>query len=168
MIVIGIMGVLVTMGVPIVVKAWKKAPMGNAISDIVKVSSEARRQAITYGREVDLMFYPLEGRFVVGSAAAPPPGTPGPAPRVPPAGGSLAGSDTAGQFPREITIEMLDINKLRHDFRLDETARVRFFPNGTCDELTLILLSDGGERREIMLEVTTGLAMVESDPSRFR
>jgi hypothetical protein len=63
---------------------------------------------------------------------------------------------------------MLDINKLRHDFLNDESARVRFLPNGTCDELTLILLSDRGERREIMLEITTGLATVESDPLKFR
>ena len=63
---------------------------------------------------------------------------------------------------------MLDINKLKHDFRLDETARVRFFPNGTSDELTLILLSEKNERCEILLEVTTGLAEVEWDPNKFR
>ena len=74
----------------------------------------------------------------------------------------------AGQFPPEVQIELLDINKLPHEFKSDESCKVRFFPNGTCDELTVILLSDQGERREIMLEVTTGLTMVESDPLRFR
>jgi hypothetical protein len=58
---------------------------------------------------------------------------------------------------------MLDINKWKHDFRDDELARVRFFPNGTSDELTLILSSDHGEQRGIVLEVTTGLASVLSE-----
>jgi prepilin-type N-terminal cleavage/methylation domain-containing protein len=168
MIVVGIMGVIVTMGVPIVVKAWKKAPMGKALSELVEVCSHARAQAIMQGKQVDLMFYPQEGRFSIGgSAAASAPGAPAVV-QVSIPGGSSPGSGSAGQFPREITIEMLDINKLPHDFRLDESAKVRFFPNGTCDELTVILLSDRGERREVMLEVTTALAMVESDPRRFR
>ena len=42
-----------------------------------------------------------------------------------------------------------------------------FFPNGTCDELTLILLSDRGEQRAVLLEVTTSLAMVENDTSKL-
>ena len=36
-------------------------------------------------------------------------------------------------------------------------ARVRFFANGTSDEMTLVL-SSGGEYRKITLEVTTALA----------
>ncbi len=41
-------------------------------------------------------------------------------------------------------------------------ARVRFFPNGTSDEMTLIMHS-GDQYRKITLEVTTGLASVEVD-----
>jgi hypothetical protein len=36
---------------------------------------------------------------------------------------------------------------------------VRFFANGTSDEMTLVL-SSGGEYRKITLEVTTALASV--------
>ncbi len=39
---------------------------------------------------------------------------------------------------------------------------MRFFPNGTCDELTLVLRSDRNEYRKISLEVTTALARVET------
>jgi len=163
MIVVGIMGILLTMGVPIVYRAWNRAPMAKALSEVIEVCSRARAVAIMQGKPVDLMFYPLEGRFAVAGAAA----STERGPRVPLAG-AISGSGDSGQLPPEIMIEMLDINKLKHDFRLDETARVRFFPNGTCDELTLILLSDRGERREILLEVTTGLASVESDVSKFR
>ena len=40
-------------------------------------------------------------------------------------------------------------------------ARVRFFSNGTSDELTLVLQSDKGEMRKITLEPMTGHAEVE-------
>ncbi len=162
MIVVGIMGIIVTMGVPIVYRAWKKAPMAKALSELVEVCSRARAVAIMQGRPVDLMFYPQEGRFAISGATA----SVSRGPRIP-LGGPISGSGDSGQFPPEITIQMLDINKLRHDFSLDETARVRFFPNGTCDELTLILMSDRGEQRAVMLEVTTSLAVVENDPSKL-
>lgn len=170
MIVVGIMGILMTTGVPIVYRAWKKAPMAKAISEVMEVCSNARAQAIMQGRQVDMVFYPSQGRFAVGGApAAASPAREAPGTETAAAAGvSLPGSGNSGQLPESITIEMLDINKLKHDFRLDDVARVRFFPNGTCDELTLILLSDRNERCEILLEVTTGLAEVEWDPNKFR
>lgn len=171
MIVVGIMGILLTMGVPIVYRAWNKAPMTKAISEVVEACSSARAQAIMQGRQVDLVFSPRERppRFAVSGSTAPAQTAQqsgvvsAVAPTV-----SLASTGNSGQLPDSIAIEMLDINKLRHDFMNDESARVRFFPNGTCDELTLILVSDRGERRELLLEVTTGLATVESNPLKFR
>jgi hypothetical protein len=169
------MGVVLTMGVPIVYKAWHKAPMSKAISDIVEVCSHARALAIMQGKEVDVVFHPREGRFEVSSPAASaqaqpgtPPGQIPPAPAFPTNSVPSSGSGLSAQLSEKILIEMMDINKLPHEFRDDEVARVRFFPNGTCDELTLILVSDQNERREITLEITTGLANVESDPRRFK
>ena len=63
---------------------------------------------------------------------------------------------------------MFDIGKQQHDFMDDETATVRFFPNGTCDELTLVIGPNPAETYEIKLEVTTGLVTVESSAHRFR
>ena len=53
---------------------------------------------------------------------------------------------------------MLDVNLV--EYKDADEARVRFFPNGTSDEMTLILHS-GDQYREIALEVTTGLASME-------
>jgi hypothetical protein len=75
-------------------------------------------------------------------------------------------SGLTGQFSEAIFIEMLDVNLTEH--KDDEEVRVRFYPNGTCDELTLILRSDKNEWRKISLEVTTALASVESDPNKWR
>ena len=182
MIVVGIMGVVLTMGVPIVYKAWHKAPMSKAISDIIEVCSHARALAIMQGRPVDVVFHPREGRLEIGSAAplaapatTPAPGTPtvrvahgAPSQAFAMPASPAPGSGLSAQLSEKILIEMMDINKLPHDFRDDDIARVRFYPNGTCDELTLILVSDQNERREITLEITTALANVESDPRRFR
>jgi prepilin-type N-terminal cleavage/methylation domain-containing protein len=175
MVVVAIMGVVLTMGVPIVYKAWHKAPMSQAISDVIEVCSHARALAIMQGREVDVVFHPREGRLEVGSSATPAPARPGapraqtqPSSALPTSVAPAAGSGLSARLPEKILIEMMDINKLPHEFRDDDVANVRFFPNGTCDELTLILVSDQNERREITLEITTGLANVESDPRHFR
>jgi prepilin-type N-terminal cleavage/methylation domain-containing protein len=60
-------------------------------------------------------------------------------------------------LPDGVDIAMLDINLL--DFGASDAARVRFFPNGTCDELTLVLHS-GDEWQKITLEFSTALASV--------
>lgn len=65
-----------------------------------------------------------------------------------------------------IQIEGIRLNFL--DYTEDEIVRVQFFPNGTSDEFSVFLLSDQGERRQIFLEVVTGLADVEVDPQKFR
>jgi hypothetical protein len=54
----------------------------------------------------------------------------------------------------------LDINL--SEYRESEWARVRFFPNGTSDEMTLVLRSEKNEWRKVSLEVTTGLASVDN------
>jgi prepilin-type N-terminal cleavage/methylation domain-containing protein len=180
MIVVGIMGIVLTMSVPIVWKIWHKPPMNKAITDIIEVCSNARARAILQGREVDLMIHPREGRFDLSATAPPPaqnqnaagnpaPFAPQPAPQpVPqPAPFSMSGSGLSAQLDRVI-IEDLDINKIPGGFRDAEQARVRFFPNGTADEMSLFLLSDTGQRCEILLEVTTGLANVEWEVRRFR
>jgi prepilin-type N-terminal cleavage/methylation domain-containing protein len=176
MIVVAIMGIVLTMGVPIVYKVWHKAPMSQAVSDLIEVCSHARALAILQGKEVDVVFHPREGRFEVGSSPvtvstqkSASSGQQPPAAAIFPTSSAPApGSGLSARLSEKVLIEMMDINKLPHEFRDDDLARVRFFPNGTCDELTLILVSDQNERREITLEITTGLANVESDPRRFK
>ena len=173
MLVVGIMGVVLTMGVPIVYKVSHRAPMTKAVSEIVEVCSHARALAIMQGREVDVVFHPREGRLEVGSPATytnavPQHGSSSPSPALAMNAAAPTGAGLSAHLSERVMIELMDINKLPHEFRDDDLARVRFFPNGTCDELTLILVSDQNERREITLEITTGLANVESDPRRFQ
>lgn len=172
MVVIGIMGVIMGVGVPIVYKVLHRAPMAEALKNVVEVCSNARAQAIMEGREVDVMFHPRSGALEISRAPAGPPASAAPAPTPPPnpAAGAVSHSGRSARLSDHIRIDMLDINKWKHDFREDEIARVRFFPNGTSDELTLILSSDRGEQRGVVLEVTTGLASVlsEADLQKLR
>jgi prepilin-type N-terminal cleavage/methylation domain-containing protein len=165
MIVVGIMGIILTMSVPLVYKVFHRAPMAEALKNIQEVCSNARAQAIMQGKEVDVVFHPRDGRIEISASAlpTPPANAPEPIPQTAGVTVSPAQSGRAAKLSDHVRIDMLDINKLKHDFRDDEIARVRFFPNGTSDELTLILSSDRSEQRGITLEVTTGLASVLSE-----
>jgi prepilin-type N-terminal cleavage/methylation domain-containing protein len=150
MVVIGILGLILTMGAPPFFRILQPRGMSKAVSEVQEVCSNARAQAILKGTTAEVVFHPLERRFeAVGLA----PGA---------AQSSTPGSGQAGRFPDDFTIEMLDINLL--EYRESDVAHVRFFPNGTSDEMTLIILrTDTNERRAISLEVTTGLATILSE-----
>jgi prepilin-type N-terminal cleavage/methylation domain-containing protein len=163
MVVMGIMAILMTMGVPLVYRATHKLPMSRALADIVEVFSNARARAILQGHMTEVIFHPMEKRLEVGGAG-------GSAPRAEnPNGGTMEvasapapGSGLSAQISERVDIDMLDVNLT--EYSQSELARVRFYPNGTCDEMTLILRDrDGGEQRGIVLEITTGLASILSD-----
>lgn len=160
MIVVGIMGIVMTMGVPLVYKVFRKAPFTKAITDIVEVCSHARARAILRGSMTEVVFHPRDGRLEVsGGAAAPSPEAGAAAGNFDVQPRSSSGSGTSAQISLDhVAIEMLDINLI--EYKDEETARARFYPNGTCDELTIILRSDQGDWKKISLEVTTSLAMV--------
>ena len=165
MIVVAIMGIVMAMSVPIVYKVWRKAPMRQAVKDIVEVCSHARARAIMQGTITEVVIHPKENRLeLAGAGSAPPRPTqragqwrsvrrrrPGPACRR--------------SFPTEIIIETLDVNMSGVEFNDYDQVRIRFYPNGISDEMRMILF-DGRDRMGIELEITTGLANVVPDPLR--
>jgi len=165
MIVVAIMGIVMTMSVPIVYKVWRKAPMRKAVADVVEVCSHARARAIMQGAMTEVVFHPKENRLeIAGAASAPrPAGGEGDAavPNAPPA----SGSGLSAQLSDQIIIEALDINMSGVEYNDAEVAKIRFYPNGISDEMRMILF-DGRNRIGIELEITTGLASVVNDPLR--
>jgi prepilin-type N-terminal cleavage/methylation domain-containing protein len=162
MIVVGIMGLAVAISVPIVYKVTHKSPFYAAITDLVEVCSNARAQAILQNRITEVVFFPQEGRVELRGAG----GSPAFPKRASAAGLKISG--TSAIISNRVNVDMLDINLI--EYRDKETALVRFYPNGTCDEMTVVLRSEDGEQRGIVLEVTTGLASVLSiaDLQRLR
>jgi prepilin-type N-terminal cleavage/methylation domain-containing protein len=146
MIVVAIIGLIAAMGLPAIIKVLQKEGMRKAVSDVTDVCAAARAKAIISQRTVAVIFHPGEKTFAVDG------------------GGPGQGSTyiVAAKLPSEVDMAMLDINQ--QDFGGAEWARVQFFPNGTCDEMTIVL-HDRNDWRKISLEFATGHSRV-SDVDR--
>ena len=166
MIVVGIMGIVVTIGVPIFYSIRTEAPLRKAVTDVVEVCSHARALAILQSKATCVVFHPREGTFAVQGASSPVASgdvNGGPAQLHAPT--TSPNSGLSGQLSDRVVVEMLDVDLT--EYKDSEEVKVWFYPNGVCDELTLILFDPSvghDPRRVISLEVTTGLASVELDP----
>ena len=141
MIVIAIMALVLAVGVPSIFRAAERDSLRAVVNGIVEACSMARAQAILSGQTQELIIRPLDGAI------------------------SAPGMSEPVVIPNFVQIELLGVNFV--ELQTAEEARVRFFPNGTSDEFTIVLRSDKNEWRKISLETVTALADVETDPSKF-
>lgn len=144
MVVVGIFAVVLGMSAPAFFRAKRGEPMRLTCAEIVEVCSNARARAILGGQTAGVVFRPGDRTFAVDGAADS-------------NAGKLPGSGLAGVIREELGLEMLDVNLA--EYRDAESVRVRFFPNGTADELTLVL-SGRGEWQKITVDPITGFAKV--------
>jgi hypothetical protein len=164
MVVIGILALIMATGIPAIYQMNKKEGMRQAVESIREVCKNARHRAIFSGQITKVIFHPAEKRFEVSGGGGRPAASghprydqngeviiPTEAPPQP------TGEGLSGTFSEEVSLEMLDVNQL--NCLEIEPVEVRFFPNGTCDELVIILFSTKGERRKIMTELTTGIVI---------
>jgi prepilin-type N-terminal cleavage/methylation domain-containing protein len=155
MVVVGIIGLIMAMGVPTLYHMLHREGFGKTVTDVMELCSAARAQAILQGVTTEVVFHPGERQCELGAGvetSARQTGAPKNSPHT------VALGD-------DLSIEMLDVNLL--EYKNAPIARVHFFPNGTSDEMTLIMRS-GVEWRRISLDITTGLASLDSDPSHWR
>jgi Tfp pilus assembly protein FimT len=151
MMVVAIVGLMMATGVPAILSVTREAPLRKAVNDVTEICSRARAQAILGGETTTVVFHPRVRQVALSGAVAS--GPVAPTTRV----GKAAVN--AAEFDHTVVIEGLGINNF--DFTDSDEARVRFFANGTSDEMTLVL-SAGGEYRKITLELTTALASVKN------
>ena len=164
MVVMGIISVLCSIGIPAVFRAiQKRDPLTESVSDLVEACAQARATAILRCTPMVLKFHPYEYTFQVeemprdinesinwGNAATLSTGS---APQS-----SIRGAPYKSDQYRlhdEVEIEMLDVNMTEH--MDDDLVISRFFPNGTADLLTVVL-SWQGEFRRVTVDIVTGLA----------
>ena len=141
MVVVAIMGLIMAMGVPTILAAVKKDGMRKAISDLQDVFSQARGQAIMQNKIVSVVFHPQDRSFETASGGA----------------GSSASKVSSGTLPSGVDWPMLDINQM--DFTGEDIGWVRFFPDGTCEDVTIVL-HDKDQFRKLTLEYSTGIPMI--------
>jgi prepilin-type N-terminal cleavage/methylation domain-containing protein len=162
MVVVAIIAVIMGIGIPAFYNSLKAEGLRKAVNDVQEACNKARAQAIMSGASAELHFNPVERTFSVSGGSAPTgldaDGNPAPAP-------APSGSSGSWQLPDSVSLEMLYVNMVE---RKDaDSATVKFYPNGTCDEMVLVLESEKRELRAISLEITTGLASVETDPRKL-
>jgi len=180
MVVVAIMGIVMTLAIPTIYQQLHPESMRKAVSQVMEACSHARARAILNGVDTDLVIHPADREFELSTA----PSSPSSAGQNPLFSPDVAGNDwrtppkpapsptgvSDNFFPLKLSdrimIEGMGING--EDYTEDEVGRVRFYPNGTSDEMSIVLTSDKGERRNITLEVVTGMPDVESDPTKFK
>lgn len=154
MIVIAIIAIVMTIGIPSMMRAMERDDLARAIHDTVEGCKTARDRAILQGipyefvvrenGEMLVRALPPEQRIsqTVDSSTA--------------SRGKNESAPYAG-FPRklgeDVMIQLIDVNFINHMER--EEARARFFPNGTCDEFTVVYAWKG-KQRSVMADIVTG------------
>ncbi len=183
MVVVGIIALVLTISIPSIYRKLHPDSITKAVDDVMEACRYARGRAILEGTVTELVFRPADRTIEVvptgatgretadagGKSEVFSPSDSGEVWRMEdraPGSGGGGGSIFTAKLSDRIIIEGLGINGL--DYTEDEVSRVRFFPNGTSEEMSLILLSDRNERRNITLEVVTALADVEIDPSKWK
>ena len=169
LVVLAILSIVATISVPSVVQAAKKSPMRQPMSDLEEACRNARMLAILQGEPMEIVIRAGEGSFTVSRAFSAPPPTA--------ESGAVEGNAYApvesqparatppevepfrARIPASVAFKRLLVNL--QDMMDAHEARVRFYPNGTCDAFTAHLLSEQNEERSLTLEITTGREIVE-------
>lgn len=181
LVVVAIIALVMTISVPFM-KGYldKHRGMGGAVRMVQEACSDARAMAILKQTATELVIRPGDGSFDVTGASSGPAeagttASSGYAPidaplanRPAPAAGKVELKlKYPAKLPEGVIVEGLGLSG--EDWTEDPVARVRFYPNGTSDEMSLVLHEpETNLRRNIWLEVITGLPELESDPSKFK
>ena len=162
MMVVAILGLMMAIGVPAILRTLHQGPLRKAVNDVMTICYNARAQAILHGVTTSIVFHPRSGEVALSGIAAAPATDGFTPPEAPKRENTNAPATVSGlnstKFDDSLMIDMLDVNLT--EYKDAAEARVRFFPDGTSDEMTLIIHS-ADQYRKITLEVTTGLATVE-------
>jgi prepilin-type N-terminal cleavage/methylation domain-containing protein len=161
MIVVSILAVVLAMGAPSMIQSLKKEGLRKAQSDLMEACSHARAQAILSGGPMELTIRAEGGGVSVEPLKLPDAmkrDTPPESADDPARNKGYTPQNFSARLEDDIAIRLLYVNFL--DQMEKPEARVRFFPDGTSDEFTLIFFSTQGERK-LSLDVVTGLASLE-------
>lgn len=165
MVVVGIMAIMLSIAIPSVYQQMHKDSIRQAIADISEACSQARARAVLNGVTTEVRIQPGNRQIsAVESGGGEESAFGGGGfdengdPKVQHRGGG--GSIFTAKLSDHIIIDFIGVNLIPDLQQLDEVS-ASFYPNGTSDELVILIRSDRGEVRKITTEVVTGIADVE-------
>ena len=176
LVVVAIMGIVLTISVPFL-NTSIGTPKGlngavRAVQDVCKTARDwaiLRQQMMTLEIRGDGTFQVSSGGGSAGAGHTSSPSVDGGEWRMETTTaptGKMEGTSSY-KLPDDVAIEGIWIGG-RDVMDLD-VVRVLFHKDGTSDELSVVLLKpETNERRNVLLEVVTGLADIESDPAKFK
>jgi prepilin-type N-terminal cleavage/methylation domain-containing protein len=165
MVVVGIAALVMATSVPLIHQVLHKDVLRQGISDVVEACHHARAAAILSAAPAELRILPQQRTFQVALSAdrsrsvpAYSDETDGGGSQARPASVPAASAKFKATLDARILVEELAVNFLP---MMDvPEARVRFHPNGTSDEFTVVLRFEGQALRKISLDPITGGAQV--------
>ncbi len=160
MIVLSILAIVLATGVPSMLRSLEKEGLRKAQADLIEACSHARAQAILSGMPMELVIRAEGNRVSVErlKTGVGPDSESAVRNLEAPSSSKFAPKNFSAQLDEDIGIRLLYVNFKDH--MESEEARVRFFPNGTCDEFTIMFFDSTGERK-LSLDVVTGLTDLE-------
>ncbi len=139
LVVVGIIGLTLTLGVPAFVRALHKEGMRKAQSDLLEACQKARGGAILKAGPQELIIRPTDKTFEA----------PGVFPMT--------------TLPPEISIQSISLNGMELALEDTDVVTVRFFAKGTSDDFTIVIHSDqDGTLCTITLDQVTALADIST------
>ena len=188
MIVCAIIGMVLTIAIPTIYRHFHPDSLEGTVRTMMEACSHARARAILNGTYSELVIKPLDRTFSVVEGASSSTlersivevaasqnrlesrSVSGENWRMPERGVSTPSAsreveNVGGKISDRVVIEMIDVNFVEH--KDADVARVRFYPNGTSDEFTIVLHGENDQWRKISLEVVTGLPDLSSDPGKW-
>lgn len=152
MIVLAMAALFMAIGVPQFMRSLNKEGFRKATSDLMEGFSTARAKAILSGGMAELVIRPKDMSIsVIGGGVSQENQEKGP---------KIESPSFSAQMPTGVYWEILGVNNV--ELQEEEEVRVRFFPNGTCDEFDAVFRGPNGEMRRVTLEVITGIADMET------
>lgn len=161
MIVMAIVAIILSMGVPSMMRAMEKDDLARAVRDVIEGCKTARDRAILQGvpwvfivkenGQLNVEAAPREVRRVDMESGVEETGTAASSTAIPDA----PYSGFPRQLGEDVMVQLIDVNFM--SYMEAPEARVRFFPNGIADEFTIVMAWKG-KQRSVTVDIITGQA----------
>jgi prepilin-type N-terminal cleavage/methylation domain-containing protein len=161
MVAISIAALMMMVAIP-AFRATRKPPLIRAANDFIEACRQARARAVLTGFPMDVLVSANDRTTEL--SVVPVPGGPGPSNAANgPASAAVSSAPLFhAEFPEDVAFRTFIVNQRNAVSGFTEAAAVRFFPNGTSDQLDAELQ---WQRREVLRfrsDLVTGIVEVEA------